>query len=79
MTSRRNNSRPASDRDQGGRQRRVSVRGVRRNPPDLRKISRALAALAIAQVEAEAEAEATARQQASPTGNDRQDSPEDAA
>ena len=36
-------------------ERRISVRGVRRNPPNLRKLARAL--LAIAQAEAEAQAE----------------------
>jgi hypothetical protein len=36
------------------RERRISVRGVRRDPPDLHKLSRAL--LAMAQAEAEAQA-----------------------
>jgi len=39
-------------------ERRISVRGIRRDPPDLRKLSRVL--LAIAQAEAEAEAQARA-------------------
>ena len=39
------------------RERRISVRAVRRDPPDLKKLSQALIALAIAQAEAEAEAE----------------------
>ena len=39
--------------------RRVSIRSVRRDPPDLRKLGRALIALAVAQAEAEAEAEHT--------------------
>lgn len=38
--------------------RKVTIRTVRREPPDLRKLSRALIALAIAQSEADAEAEA---------------------
>ena len=42
-------------------ERRISVRGIRRDPPDLRKLSRAL--LAIAQAEAEAEAQARRQQQ----------------
>ena len=42
---------PAGDR-------RVRVRGVRRDEPDLRKLSRALIALAMAQAQAEAEAQA---------------------
>ncbi len=37
-------------------ERRISVRAVRRDPIDLRKLSRALLALAQAEVEAEAEA-----------------------
>jgi len=39
--------------------RKVTIRTVRRDPPDLRKLSRALIALAIAQSEADAEAEHT--------------------
>lgn len=46
----------------GGRQRHISVRAVRRSPPDLRKLSRALIALAMAQAAAEAAAEAEAKQ-----------------
>ena len=38
--------------------RRVSVRAVRRDPPDLRKLSRALIALAFEQAQAEADAQA---------------------
>jgi hypothetical protein len=38
--------------------RRISIRSVRKNPPDLNKLSRALIALAMAQAEAEAEAQA---------------------
>jgi hypothetical protein len=45
------------------RERHISVRAVRRDPPDLRKLSRALITLAMAQAaaEAQAEAEETAR------------------
>ena len=39
------------------RQRHISVRGIRRNPPDLPKLSQALVALALARAEAEAQAE----------------------
>jgi hypothetical protein len=39
--------------------RRISIRSVRKNPPDLSKLGRALIALAMAQAEAEAQAEAT--------------------
>lgn len=38
-----------------GRQRHISVRGIRRDPPDLAKLSRAVVALAMAQAEADAE------------------------
>lgn len=42
----------------GGRpERRISVRAVRRDPPDLKKLSQALIALAIAQAEADAQAD----------------------
>ena len=40
--------------------RRISVRGVRREQPDVRKLARALIALAMAQAEADAQAEAAA-------------------
>lgn len=40
----------------GGR--RIQVRAVRRDPPDLKKLSRALIALAMAQAQAEADAQA---------------------
>jgi len=39
----------------GARERRISVRGIRRSDPDLRKLSQALIALALAQAEADAE------------------------
>jgi hypothetical protein len=52
------NQRPI--RKGGGHQRHISVRAVHRDPPDLRKLSRALIALAIAQAEKEAQAEAEA-------------------
>ncbi len=52
-------TRPANRKGkEGGRQRRISVRAVRREQPDLRKLSRALIQLAIAQVAAEAAAQA---------------------
>lgn len=35
--------------------RRISIRSVRKNPPDLSKLGRALIALAMAQAEAEAQ------------------------
>ena len=39
--------------------RRISIRSVRKDPPDLGKLGRALIALAMAQAEAEAQAQAT--------------------
>jgi hypothetical protein len=39
-------------------QRRIRVDGVRRDPPDLKKLSRALIALALARAQAEADAQA---------------------
>lgn len=41
-------------------ERHISVRSVRRDPPDLRKLSRAVITLALAEMEAEAEAKAKA-------------------
>lgn len=46
------------------KERPIAIRAVRRNPPDLRKLSRAIVALALA--EAEAEAAATGGQTRSP-------------
>ena len=54
--SKQNRSGPGRGR---GKQRNISVRAVRRDPPDLRKLSRALIQLAIAEAEAEAQQEAT--------------------
>lgn len=67
-------TRPANHKRQGGgRQRRVSVRAVRREQPDLRKLSRALIQLAIAQAAAEAAAQAERQSPA------REPDPEDTA
>jgi hypothetical protein len=41
-------------------ERRFTVRGVRRDPPDIRKLSRALISLAIAEAEREAQAQQAA-------------------
>jgi hypothetical protein len=38
--------------------RRIRVRAIRRDPPDMKKLSRALIALAMAQAQAEADAQA---------------------
>jgi hypothetical protein len=42
-------------------ERRFTVRGIRRDPPDIRKLSRALIGLAMAEAEREAQAEQAAR------------------
>jgi len=50
---------PGSKQNRGGpgrgrgRQRNISVRAVRRDPPDVRKLSRALIQMAMAEAEAE--------------------------
>lgn len=46
-----------SARSRRGRQRNISVRAVRRDPPDLRKLSRALITLAMAEAEAQEQAQ----------------------
>jgi hypothetical protein len=43
-------------------ERRISIRSIRRDPPDYQKLGRAFLAAAMLQAEAEAEAEALARQ-----------------
>jgi hypothetical protein len=54
-----------------GRDRHISVRAVRRDPPDLRKLSRALIALAVA--EAEAQNKNADRPAAEPDGSEDSD------
>lgn len=44
------------------RERHLRVRSIRRDPPDLGKLSRALIALALAQAQAEADAQAAHEQ-----------------
>ena len=54
-------------------ERHIRIRGVRKDPPDLRKLAGAIIALAQAQAEAEAEAEAKHRaSQGSDQNSDRQ-------
>jgi hypothetical protein len=43
-----------NSKHKGGRERRLRVRGVRRNPPDLKKLASALIELAQAQAETDA-------------------------
>ena len=56
MTARQKNS-------MGGRDHHISVRAVRRSQPDVRRLSRALIALAMAQAAEEAAAEAHGKQE----------------
>lgn len=60
----------SKDNKQG---RRIVVRGVKRDPPDLKKLSRALIALALEQAQAEADAQAEHDEQAEPGARDEQD------
>lgn len=46
----------------GREERRFSVRGIRRDPPDIRKLAKALIGLAMAEAEREAQAQQAARQ-----------------
>lgn len=69
MSRTRKDSRKAS----GARDRHISIRAVRRDPPDLRKLSRALIQLAMAQAEADAQADATLATDAKPTRQDSDD------
>jgi hypothetical protein len=46
---------PRTPRKGSRPERHITVRAIRRDPPDLRKLSRAIIALAMAQTEAEAE------------------------
>jgi hypothetical protein len=50
------NGKDRTTKTDGGRQRNISVRAVRRDPPDLRKLSRALISLAIDEAAAESAA-----------------------
>lgn len=43
-------------------ERRFTVRGIRRDPPDIQKLSKALVSLAMAEAERQAQAEEAARQ-----------------
>lgn len=61
---------PSQKAARKGRDRDISVRAVRRDPPDLRKLSRALIQLAVAQAEADAQAASTAADTATVRPND---------
>jgi hypothetical protein len=53
-----------------GRQRNISVRAVRRDPPDMRKLARALIQLAVAQAEADAQGAAAVKTATEPPIDD---------
>ncbi len=57
------NRRTKKNRNQHDQERRISVRGIRRDPPDIRKLSRALINLALAEAEREAAAQRAAETQ----------------
>lgn len=54
------NNRSRNKTQQPKRERRISVRAIQRDQPDVRKLARAVIALAMAQAEAEAAAQAEA-------------------
>lgn len=58
--SRNGKAKTGPPRGGSGRDRRISVRGVRREPADLRKLSRAVIAMALAEAAAEQAASAAA-------------------
>lgn len=67
--------RPNHRRGSRGRrkaERHITVRSVRREPPDLRKLSRAVIAMAMREAEADAEAKAALKdaELSEPEGND---------
>lgn len=62
----KDSSKRKPERAGSGRQRRISVRAIRRDPPDLRKLSRALIELAMAEARAEAEGRATTEKNTEP-------------
>lgn len=68
MTNRRKSDRSTRQ------QRRYSVRGVRRDPPDISKLSKALLGLAMAEAERQAEADAARDAPASMQDRDSSDS-----
>jgi hypothetical protein len=59
MASKRRRNRNSK---QGREERQFTVRGIRRDPPDIRKLSKALIDLAMAEAERQAQAEQSARQ-----------------
>jgi hypothetical protein len=72
MTSRRKKNRNSRNEE-----RRFTVRGVRRDPPDIGKLSKALIGLAMAEAEREAQAEQAARDAESAVAADIEQQAED--
>ncbi|HEU5156150.1 MAG TPA: hypothetical protein VFU43_04080 [Streptosporangiaceae bacterium] len=68
MSSKRRNKKSHS------RERRFTVRGVRRDPPDIQKLSKALISLAMAEAERQAQAEQAARDAESAVASERDQS-----
>ena len=62
MASKRRKNRNSHSRHE---EHRFTVRGIRRDPPDIGKLSKALIGLAMAEAEREAQAEQAARERAS--------------
>ena len=62
-----------------GKERRLRVRAIRRNPPDLKKLSRALIELAQAQAEADAAAQRPRSAAAQPADSPSNPNPPEAA
>jgi hypothetical protein len=60
-------------------ERRIRVRGVKKDPPDLRRIARALIELARAEAEAAAQAEATIKTYSTPKPSEQPPTTESAA
>ncbi|MBP5867905.1 hypothetical protein F3K40_12875 [Streptomyces sp. LBUM 1478] len=68
MTSKR---RGTKKERRGREERRFTVRGIRKDPPDIRKLSKALIGLAMAEAERQAQAEqSTRRTEAEATSSD---------
>jgi hypothetical protein len=69
---------PKSKAARKGRERHISVRAVRRDPPDMPKLSSALIGLAMAEAAGEAEAQAAGGLQAAKHRTAQESEPDDA-
>lgn len=68
-------SRPGSTRAARQQQRRLSVRGERREQPDLGRVARAMIAMALAEAEREAQAQQEAQEASTEQSTDQQHEP----